>query len=79
MNSAVELSAASYVGHKSGAGSEVSLFRLYTLRLSYLVLALELGVIWLAIRDSPHERVHGSVRDSSGFADGPGSDGCFGA
>jgi hypothetical protein len=50
MDSAVGSSAASNAVYISGTGSEVSLFRLYTLRFSYLVLALGLGVyVWPSV------------------------------
>jgi hypothetical protein len=50
MNSTVVSSAAPNVVHISGTRSEVSLFRLYTLRLCYLVLALGLGIyVWPSV------------------------------
>lgn len=56
MDSALAASAASGAVHISGTGSEVSLFRLYTLRLSYLVLALGLGVyVWPSVIQHTNE------------------------
>ena len=56
MGSVAASSVPSGDGHSSRAISEISLFRLYTLRASYLVLALGLGVyVWSSVINHTNE------------------------